>query len=669
MLLLLYILCFSQTLGVSLTAKSRLTMSALDCRVPRQVRNGLFASICKQEQPKVVPEEDVLLLQYSTKRVISGYRCEKRETRIREICGFSSHTKLFEPPDILMSVPMTPEQCKQTVDRWTFIKEDGNSIIISPNRVYYYKYLAHGTLRTSEDNVGCSGAKVTINGEIHDSLVEMISAEILIKEISLEIDFQKAIDLDNHTPLPAVCSREVSCQAGSVAYVLKHPENSCPLYTIRSLKMQRIEVEISTGPAPALLSREHKLLLPLGQQEVAHSECHPVFGIQATTYADLKVVTSEHAVASVANLAQHLPPSVVDLDLELRTSEEFLAFLFEESMKNNLKQVSSSICKMGKHGLGISELSPFHPNSLLRLRGDIIQELTCIPVIVDIRIGEKRSDLCTMDALPAWLHNQPIYVQSDSHLIVEEADISAISCDSTYQPIFMAADEKTLVSASPDVKVVELTLSHLDEDYLHLVNQKELVHTSFNKDLLYTHEEMSKFNDMLHFQRTRKRVVNAMVAQYCAGNPSCGSYQPGGAASTFSLDSLKDKVYGPFSFLSEWEGTLEKYGAYCSLLILLIAVLSTIYKVTHVIWLTFRRKLGFKQALKLGLFVNHTMIDALLEQPIGISTPAPSRRPPIPTPIVEETIPLQRREEHSRESIRSSHALVPYNRHEYSWSN
>ena len=650
------------------TSQKRLSVDAIDCRHPKAIRTGLISSICSPHtEQDVQPAQPVLLLQYSTKRVVKAYRCEKRETRVREVCGFSSHSKLFSPPDILAPVPYGQNQCQQTVIRGSHVREDGTTIPLSINQEVRYKFLRHGTLTVTENNVACQGSKVSIDGEIHSSIVEMVSTEVLVKEISIEIDIGSSIDLDSQVSLPTACSRDTTCQVGPTAYYIEHPANSCPLYTIRTIPMKSVKILTENGEKTALLSTKHKLLLPLGDKEAAHSECRPVFSYQATSYPDIKVITEEHAVASVTNIATHLSPSILDLDLELRTSEEYLAYLFEETLQQSLANVGLSICKMGKHGLGNSEISPFHPNSLLRIRGDIVQELTCNPVTAEIRLGERRSDLCSTDTLPVWLNNQPLHLQAENHLILDDADITAVDCSSTYPPIFLTADNATLVQATPVVQIVELTLSHLDEDYLHLIREEKIVHTGFEEDILYTTEEIEKFNELIHFQRTRKRVVSAMVSQYCANNPSCGVYQPGDSASTFSLDHLEKLVESPFAFLGEWEDKLAKIGSYCSIAILFVSCGIILFRCCHVIWLTCKHKLGFGEAVKLSLFTNHTMIDALLQP--DTSTPAPRRRTRLPTPNLEETIPLQTRVILQPEPGPSTNAVVPYRRNECSWSN
>ena len=72
--------------------------------------------------------------------------------------------------------------------------------------------------------------------------------------------------------------------------------------------MKRVQLETDDGELTALLSQEHKILLPLKGQEPVHPECRPIFTVQSTTYDDLKVITKEQTIANVASIAQHMSP-------------------------------------------------------------------------------------------------------------------------------------------------------------------------------------------------------------------------------------------------------------------------------------------------------------------------------------------------------------------------
>ena len=69
----------------------------------------------------------------------------------------------------------------------------------------------------------------------------------------------------------------------------------------------------------------------------------------------------------------------IDMDLELRQSEEYLMYRTEVLLQSRTRAMQTHLCVMGLNSLQQMERSPFHPDSLIRSRGTIIQELSCTP--------------------------------------------------------------------------------------------------------------------------------------------------------------------------------------------------------------------------------------------------------------------------------------------------
>jgi hypothetical protein len=605
----------------SLESPSRYPLAALDCRYPTKIQSGLVSKICgkTEKDPMVdnVNKTKTTLLQFSNKQVIKGYRCEKKYSIFWEVCGFLSHTKLYAPPTIREPQPITPEECDTMRKTMTYKREDGSLTSITMNEVYTYNFVKHGKLHYSSSNVACEGATVIIHGEEVSSLVEMVSAEVLIKSIEIETDIASTIDLDRNVKLPVICSHLPSCQAGAEAYVLDRPESTCPLNIIRTVDMIPVTVQTDEGQQDALVDHVNKIMLTLKNKEVAPSGCRPVFAMYSTEFDNLKVVIEDIAVAEVSNIKEHLDPSLLDLDLEIRTSESYITYYLQNTLYQQMNSITNKICTINSHNLDLNELSPFHPNSLLRIRGDVIQELQCKPVIATAKIGERRGEQCSSDSLPVWIENQPLRIQARTHLVVEEDPLEMIPCYAAYAPVFLTSDGGTLLAAVPEVKVIDIPLGHLNDDYLHLTDLEEFNHPSFGEDLLYTQQEMEQFNELIHFQRTKQRVINTLISDYCEGNNQCGAYQPSaGTSSAFNLEHLEDAVYSPFQIFFDWSEKLSKIGNICSILIVFLLLMSMTYKISKVLWLAFRHNLGFGQAIRLGLFVDTTLMRALIETPI-----------------------------------------------------
>ena len=408
--------------------------------------------------------------------------------------------------------------------------------------------------------MACTGSKIRINGEVHRSVLTLVSVEIEITEVSIDI-------YPNGTYQSFKCNKDL-CQDGMTSYVLMKEVNYCPLYIIRTLKMRSVKVRTDEGEKDGWLANEHKLLLIEGNTEAAPPGCGPITRVTNTNFKSLKIVLREEKMAKWIKAVHALGASELDLDLELRTSAEFLAYSMEQLMKNTVLHVGTNLCKMNQHSLHLAEISPFHPNSLLRVRGEVVSELECTPVPVYIQLGDRRT-FCSADSIPGWLGNEPVHVQADTHLIIEDKQVHQIPCTGRYAAIFRA-DDGVLLQATPVVTEVDVTLSHIDSEYTHIL-QDEDVHHGDSGDLLYTSEEVEQFNNMIHFSRTKTRVLDALVSKYCeSGN--CGSYKPSAKSSYFNLEMLKDTITHPFAWVGELRHNLSEIGSYCSLIILLILV-------------------------------------------------------------------------------------------------
>lgn len=639
-------------------------LRALDCRSPRKIRSTLLRKVC--DSSKSVESQhktDVAILQVSNKHVLKAYRCEKHMNIHREICGFSSHTKLYGPPEINIPVLFDVEDCLLTVKRMSYQREDNINMPIMFNKIFHYTFVRHGELHMTENDISCQGSSYILKGKIVSSMVEMISANIIIKEVDLEVNHisQTAIDLDLHFKLPSVCIRDEKCQVGQTSYLLT-PIPQCNLYHIQTLVMEQMTITTDKGPKPILISHKHKILLELKEQEKAHTGCKITSDLTATNFKSIKVLIGEQG--SINQSGNQFSSSILNIDLEMRVSENYLVFLFEDMLTKSLGSAGKRLCNLQMEGWSKLEVSPFHSDSLIRVRGDLIQELICTPQKVEIRIGEKRGDLCYANSIPGWIGSEPILVQAVTHLVLNSEEISQVDCKATYPPVFEASGN-ILVQAYPEVQIVDLSLTHQTEGFLHL-DETDDKHHLYNGDLLYTSGEIEQFNTLIHFQRTRARILDNIVTHYCS-NTDCGSYQPS-QTSSFNLDNLKKVVSSPFSFLQTWKQDIETFGSYCSIIIVLLISISLLFKISRFIWLLFFHRLGFGQAMKLGLCVDSALIAELVN-----STPNDDTRSPANLHDPTDDIPLVRCPDPREEPLASeaphhpspTTALVPYYPHQW----
>ena len=634
-------------------------ISALDCRKPTAVTTSTLTNICQTNYTtNEVETEDVLILQYSTKRTVKGIRCTKKISRMSLVCGALSHSKILGPLDILIPTVFGASECQDTVDRRSYEREDGTLIPIRIDQKIYYKYIEHGSLTLSENNVECSGSSVQINGETHGSVVTLVSVEISLETVNLEVDTDSIVDLDQHIKLNPDCARSKVCLDGYTSYIIEHEGVvNCPFYSIRQLQMKTTMVTTPTGRKEALVNTHHKLFFILEKEEVTESGCKSLylFKVTPTAFPDIKILRGHQAFASISSLLNQMSPSILNIDLELRCTAEYLTFLFEEKLRNQMKNVGQNLCDMSKHSLSTAETSPFHANSLIRIRGELVSELTCTAVDASIRIGETRGSKCTANSIPGWLYNSPIYIEANTRLILEPKDVYFTSCTNRYPPVFVLQDG-TMVTSTPTIETVHIELAHLTENYLHFLEPSTLVHEDLGTNLLYTTEEMDSFNELIHFQRTKEKILSNLVNQYCQDNSECGSSVTTGGNQVFSLDSLKAGFGLSIPWLNNIRDELKEAGSYCSILIILYVLFKILLKVLRVCTLKLgKKKLPLKQAIQLSFNITGTMREAMLTE----HTVEPS-----PTPVQQ----VQRSENRTEyipmrpilEEIEYPTSLVPY---------
>ena len=592
-----------------------LTISGLDCTEPVSVQSGLLKQLCQatSEQDERSPQE-VIILQRSNVRILHAIKCERKVSRLTEVCGSFSHSKISEPLDILVDKPIDPEDCQRTSARLVFIKEDGTSLNIDLNRKYIYKYVEHGHLTTSINNVACEGSKILINGEEHSSIVTLVTAEVIFKTVKLEmdLDLQEMTDLDTNVKLPRGCIKELQCSDGAAAYAIEQQRSECNLYVIRKLKMTQISVTTDTGLQKALINHQHKIFLLQKNKEQSGRGCEPLYSVTSTQFADVKIVTDENSDNTVDSTVSHLPDApatAVNMDLEIRASEEYLTYYVETLIKTRMGKMGRKLCSLSQHTLSSIELSPFHKNSLIRVLGDVIQELQCKPIIAKIRIGEKRDERCYAHAIPAWIGSKPIWLNSLTHMRIEVDQLDSVPCDSLYVPLFVT-DEGTIVHATPTIAKVDIQLGHIDEAYLHLEAEDPIMHQQYDHDLLYTSEEIKKFNTLIHFEATKSRVVSALTAKYCTTG-SCGQYKPEPGSSNFQLQNLEDNLLKEIDVWEKLKEILQEYGMYASIIVSIYLIAIMVVKILTLLHLKFGRKMSITESMKYTFFLNTQIREAI----------------------------------------------------------
>lgn len=596
-------------------AQPALELSALDCSSPTRTRYTRLSEVCQghvDHARKLGPASPVLVVQATKERVIQGYRCKRVQSNFFDLCAVWGHIKRYGPPQIEYTAPISPAQCHAIVSRGTFEREDGAQINIEPNTRKSYTLIKHGQLFLSTNDVACTGASVTLNrGEAVTGIIELLSVTITVQQIQIEVSPTHMMDLDDHLIIPSTCGDAAGCQAGHTAYIIPEKVSTCPLYSIRMLDMQPTTVTTHTGPQPAMVNLEHKMIFVTGRKEPSPSSCTQSFSMISTQYRQIRLIMNQADQAAVQTLAEGLPPSSLDLDLEIRSSEEFISYRFEKMFSDQIASTGHQLCTVAAHSLHQAEVSPFAKDSIIRIRGDVLQELQCHPVNVAARLGDKRGDgdQCT-SALPVWHGTKPAWIQANGHVLMPDSEIDRVDCSAAYVPMFVTNVGSVLV-ADPTVRVIDINLEKLPN---MLTANNTVMHLGFATDLIYTSQEVKKFNHLLHFSRSRHRLLDSMTQRVCEAPNACGGYQAPEGSSGFSLSQLEESVTHPFtSVFSSLRKMLDTVGGYCSLMIGLYCITTfslRLYKLFKLLYHPHSTMTG-RQALRLAFFPTHDYVRAI----------------------------------------------------------
>ena len=148
--------------------------------------------------------EQVLVLQESKMRVVGAYWCTIRTTKVTGLCAMWSHLKLQEPLDVNLGKPFLEHACYKPVKDGVFMTESKHTLPLE----IVYKDIGHSAVDLTKDDMQCQGSTMILGNEIHYGVIQYDTTTVLVKEISLEMGEDKAVNLDNNQELPS------SCQAG-----------------------------------------------------------------------------------------------------------------------------------------------------------------------------------------------------------------------------------------------------------------------------------------------------------------------------------------------------------------------------------------------------------------------------------------------------------------------
>ena len=526
---------------------------ALDCERPSSMTNAPISKICDPQKMKAISgltwERNVSysVLQYDDTIVIKGIKCSKQESSFQFYCGRWSHAVWTEPPTLFRHVGVSRDDCLEAYQSRTYKTEHGQIIPIprGGSSTISYSYSKVGSVIHTANSAWCENGKSIEKGLVHENLVVMIDARFTMQIVEVEAAKGFLKDLSSNVILPEECQGARHCELPTETYVLiGHTHRQCHLSTIRKgVIFELYSISEKTKQSKFLVSHQHKLLfVKRGTQRGTHEACFPPsVSLISTQLPDILLVSPKQVI-------NHHIPQVhgegVNIDLEIKVAEAYVLFKSQMRLMTLVKGIDHRFCETDVKTLPLYQRSPFTPHHLLRVHGELVQELHCKEISVEVPLG-RLFDVC-YNALPVLHVGQLRYLTPMDHILLTQEDVIEIPCK--LAPMFVI--NSTVVIASPRVSTLDsLKLTDLTYGYhqaidnwsgygLHYVTKLVDILPGGSDDTLYSEAEIKEYLELAHFDRKRQDVQSILTGAYCA-DQTCGNYQSSPGYFPLDLSSLK----------------------------------------------------------------------------------------------------------------------------------
>ena len=593
--------------GWSIT-KHSVEMTALDCRHPKGIIRSPVATLCDHKKDPLDGQlRSVHVLQYDQARIVPAVTCKLVKTKILAYCGSFSHSKLYEPIDVMVPERVSHDTCVQVYKTNLYTQEDGDVATIAVNRPHTYKYLEHGSLKTSSSNVQCEGEQFSVHNKLRSNMMELVTAQFILHKVSIEVDPADGVkDMDKGYSLPNHCITDGYCYQYARQYVMLAPRSVCPLYKIRSMQMTEIKYfGTDQREHPALVSTEHQLILERREEFNIPKICHGFPKVHNTNYDKIKIVIGKLTPGVISEINSF----TLDLSLQTQILHDYANFHAEKLVNSRIDETLHSLCAINYFGVHTLSVDPTRAGYMIQRTGETFTRFACTKTTVLARVGSNENGPCFKDALPVYLGREKLVMTANTRMLLDVHDVQTTTCSSQFPPVFVGNDGKKVV-ANPAVRIVNFTLSDMDLPVFR--DHDRVVHESADHFSLYTKDEIREFNLLLHFGRTKQAVLTELTEKYCHGQ-ACGSLSFGADRQTFDLNRLKNQIENTLDLTHRLEETAQYCGKIGGCLFIAYFTVKVLMKVANATHLYFRRECTLGFSMSTSLYRDRAIDNLLIE--------------------------------------------------------
>ena len=592
---------------------AQIETKGIDCDHAKTLQTADINQLCSANEslnsfPKL-GEIEITVVQHDPIRLVKGMRCKRFESKFNFHCGMSSHLSLDGLFEIRRPVDVPMEQCNQIIMDKRLTIETGKTISLpnsQNNFNFHYNFLRAGSLIQDTHSVSCEGTIAHLSGkEIYGDL-ELIEVEFIVSETKFEVTDTQIKDLITHEILPPYCYNSAQCTLPSKDLLyFTRGQNLCTLFQIRNLIMEKTIIKVQDRDQTVYVNREHKIIFIRGQETSAHASCFQ--GSQRVFETQIPGILVMKTKRTLKTHITEISAERIDPQLQLTMVEDYFNYHLQEKLAKFIRNVHADFCKLNRHTLSLIELSPFHENAIIKVNGEILQELQC--TLSTVYIVPKPNNKKCLSAIPVGIRGNTKYMMAGTRILVEEHETHEVDC--ILAPKYVINNQ--VIVANPDVQILDVELSKFS-----LLRQAENGLNAFDKfelsgdSNLYTSAEMEKFIQLIHYQRGQETVKEMLTSAYCETG-GCGTYSERSTLASGLdfrvLKSVKDQLDSLNVGKIVW-GILKEYAIYWSIYLFVERVFILVLKLYTCLKLKpFKRG----EAFKLSFFSGNEMRKLLTE--------------------------------------------------------
>lgn len=345
-----------------------------DCSDSRIVHRLSTDGACQAPPVSNKTRGEYQLLQEIGYQTVDGWSCEIRHSTFEFYCGVYSHLKLIKIPDIEISLPVTPGECRKFVNQHKYRTKNGGSHVLNIPGETILQVNDLGVLHPS-GTVSCQGQDAKIDNEIVERVLILSQYRITIRKESFKLQQGKMVEsITQHLRLPKGCRpKQGMCEMAERTFIWNPSSTRCNLERIQRLSTEEV--------GNYLIDHKRKVLIQRLSQVPAPAGCGNV-PIWSTPYPELFIAGDE------AKFPEFSDNPAIHVEAFARGLSDYVLWRAEEKLAESIRDTEQITCSQrllfndrGHHHL--------QDNLYGTRRGDIIYVYKCAKKVADLVPGEQ----------------------------------------------------------------------------------------------------------------------------------------------------------------------------------------------------------------------------------------------------------------------------------------